>query len=715
MVVCIPAIHLPGRAIFTALTVLALSLAGLVVVARERALWPRPADVAAGVPVALLVAMPFLSAGYAGTLGLGINNDMASHLLVAETWRFAEIAAVNGLNASYPIGPHALVASVSEGLDFDVDFVFAGLTAAVPVLLGLTALSVFGRAARWPAKALVVTLVGLPFLVAGYYGQGSFKELMQALLVMGVALELRRFDPESGRLRWVPLAVIFAGILAVYSIQGLAWPVAIGGVWLGVLVALALARPRPVLGPVWSAVRREIVPVAIAVGVLLVAIVPQLPRLSRFASDTLAAGGTGISRTGAGALGNLVGPLPVWEAFGIWDNGDYRLGAIDPYATGVLAGMVLLLVFVGAWWWIRRGDWVVPAACFACWVLWVYANHSQAPYLAAKALMVWSPFVILVAVRPLVARRWGPNTPRWWVPAATVVVAIVAVLAGSSTWRAVRSAHVGPRDHLEQLRALRPLLEGKKTLFLGNDDFLAWELSGIYAQAPLVAFQVLPIRPEKAWDYGRAHDIDSLDAATINTYDWIITPRDPAGSKLPPQLELVRETPNFALYRRTGPVQERRLLAEGEGPAALLDCKTPEGRAIARQKGTAEVRRGPVGVEVKPIVPGETSVVRLKLAPGTWSLATPYQSAQPLEVTTDDSRVVLPPNLDRPGPRYFAGRIKVVRPGTVTVRIKPQANFLTPKSRLSYPVSLIAVPDFGARTVPLAQACGELVDSYTVR
>jgi hypothetical protein len=713
MLVTAPVVHVPGRAVTTAIVVGLLCLGGLVLLIVKPALRPSPSGLAAGIPLIALVAIPFLSAGYGGTLGVSINNDMASHMLVAETLRFPEVAAANGLNASYPIGPHTLVAALSEAFDFDVDLVFAGLTAAIPILLGLTTLSVFGPGARWPAKAVVATLVGLPFLLAGYYGQGSFKELIEALLVMAFALELRQFDPaRGGWRRWIPTGILLAGTLSVYSVQGLAWPVAIGGLWLAGLLALSLLRGRPFVRPVWAAVRREVVPLLLAIGALLVLIVPQIPRLARFADATVGAGGTGIGTTGAGALGNLVAPLPVWEAFGIWDNPDYRLPAVDPYTAGVLAAFVLALVLVGSVWWLRRGDWVPVAAVVACWVIWVYSNRTQGPYVTAKALMIWSPFLLLVAARPLVVRSWRPSVPRWWRIAAPFTAGVLVVLAVGSSWSALRIAPVGPRAHMQELRELRPLLDDKPTLFLGNDDYLIWELSGIRAQAPLVGYQVLATRPEKQWDYGRSHDIDSLDAAVLNGFDNIIVPRDPAGSELPPQLELVHETPSFALYRRTGEIEPRLLLNEGEAPAAELDCTTPEGRALSRREGTAEVRRGPVGVEVKPIEPGESAVVKLELVPGTWELALPYSSRQPLEVEAPGSRVVLPPNLDRPGPRYFAGRVTVTRPQTVEVRITPQSSWFTPDEQVSFPVSLLAVPDFGAETVPLSRACGLLVDYY---
>jgi hypothetical protein len=714
MLVTVPALHVPGRSATVAVLAALLVLGAVAWAVREPGMRPPVGGLLAIVPVGLLVAVPFLTVGYDGTLGVSLNNDMASHLAWAEGYRSADVARVLILDPNYPLGPHALAAALAQGLGIAVDHAFAGLTAAVPVLLGLTGLLALRPGARWPAQVVVASLVGLPFLVASYYGQGSFKEIMQTLFVLAFVFGLRRLGEASGPLRWLPLGVLVCGTLSVYSFAGLAWPIAIAAVWLAGLAVSALLegrlRPRAVV----RAIRVEAAPLLLAGGLTLVALVPQLPRLVEFFLNNAGDNVTGIEK-GQTAGGNLVGRLPIWEAFGVWDNPEYRLPALHPFTAGMWAAFVLALVIAGGIWCLRRRDWLLPAAAATCIAIWVVADHTQSSYFAAKALVILSPLLVLLAVRPLVeplART--PEMPRLWAFAPFLLAAVLAAKCVDDSFDSLRVSPVGPRDHMLELRELRPLLAQQRTLFLGNDDFIRWELAGVPVNAPVVGIAQLPIRPEKAWEYGQPFDLDTVDADVLNDFQWVITTRDAAGSAPPPQLRQVRRTRSFTLWRRTGTVQSRAVLREGEAPAAKLNCQTARGRAIARLGGEAGIREQWVAVEVPPVEVGGTVVVRLRLTPGAWDLGTPYYSSVPLEVSYGGLRTTLPAHADRPGPRWPIGRIAIDRPTKLAVRLYPRkprfgrANVVTP-------TSIIATPVSGNRVVPLRDACDKLVDWYRPR
>jgi hypothetical protein len=372
-------------------------------------------------------------------------------------------------------------------------------------------------------------------------------------------------------------------------------------------------------------------------------------------------------------------------------------------------------VVVGAAWWVRRGDWVLPGAALACFAIWVFSERTQSPYVTAKALVLLSPLLLLIAVRPLVERDRGARTPRWLARVvAPALAAVVVVGVVASSWDALRVSPVGGRAHLTELRQLRPLVGRDQTLFLGNDDFVRWELGGVPATAVIFGGLVQPTRPQKPWAYARPLDLDSMDSAFLNRFRWVITTRDAAGSAPPAQLRLVRETRDFSLYERTGTLPRRDVLAEGEGPAARLDCRSPDGYAISRAPGVAGVRLGPVGVLAAPLLPGARGVVRLDLTPGAWDLVTPYTSTVPLDVEGPGLDATLPPNYDRPGPRWPIGRITVARAGTVTLRLRAHDPWLAPDRPAAFPAAIIAVPAFGERVVPLRRACGRLVDWYRI-
>jgi len=703
----VPSLHVPGRATTVAVLLIALTAAGVVHLARSRAQRPPLPGLLAGAPVALLAAVPFASAGYAGTLGWSFDNDMATHLLLADAYRSALVEHVNPLLSDYPIGPHALSAVVSSGLGVGVDQAFAGVTIAGAVLLGWTALGVLRRPRRW-APFVVAPLAGMPFLVASYYGQGSFKELLEGTFALGFAVLLVSPPRLGGRRRWIPAAAILAGAVSVYSFLGLVWPLAFLGAWIAgtaIHELLATGSARAVL----RGARAQLTSVAVAGAVLLLAIAPQLPRLASFISKGGVSGG--IARDN---IGNLVGPLPLWEALGGWGSADYRFPPADQFANGLWTAFALGLVVLGAVWTIRRGEWMLVAAPLMAIAIWAVSDRVQSPYVAAKALVILSPMLMVLAARTLVERDApGWRMPSWWWAAAPALALVLLARVGDSSWHALRVSKVGPTDHLRELRALQPALHHQPTLFLGDDDFIRWELDETPVSAPVIGFPVLPVRRQKPWSYGMDYDLDSLDSTTLNEFAWVISPRDAAASAPPPQLRAVRRTRDFVLYRRVATIPHSDVLPEGNGAAGVLDCRSARGRAVLRAGGSAAIRGADSAVAVPALGRGVAATVQLQLTAGAWDLVMTYTSPRPLAVTAPGLRATLPPNLDRPGPRWPIGRLVVSRFGRVPVTIRATRARWTPASTIAVAGPLIAVPVGTERTVPIAHACGKLVDHYS--
>ncbi|MCU1488987.1 MAG: hypothetical protein JWM85_392, partial [Acidimicrobiaceae bacterium] len=146
ILIAVPAIHLPGRSATSAAVTAVMVAAGLVLWIRRPEHRPPLGDLLAGLPVALLVLVPFAASARAGTLGVSFDNDMGEHLLLAEAYRSSAVALVSPLLPDYPLGPHALAAALSQGLGIRIDLAFAGLTAAAPILLAWTALASVRRA-----------------------------------------------------------------------------------------------------------------------------------------------------------------------------------------------------------------------------------------------------------------------------------------------------------------------------------------------------------------------------------------------------------------------------------------------------------------------------------------------------------------------------------------------------------------------------------------
>lgn len=710
MLLAVPSLHVPGRTVTCAIVIVIAIAASVAVLIREPSLRPPLAGIAAGVWPLLLTLVPFAAAGRSGTLGVSISNDMSVHLQLADAHIREGLTAVLGPN--YPLGPHAAVAVIAGPTGMATDHAFAGFTMALPVLLGWTAQGAVRRAG-WFGRSVVAVLVGMPFLVAAYFGQGAFKEILLAQLVLGVVLVLADHGSVRGPLRWVPAGIIVAGTISVYSYTGLLWPVLIFGGWLVGLAITGFARRGHAREHLVAAVRAELPAFAVALVLLAVVLIPQMPRIYRYLKIT--GGGTGLVET---TLGNLLGALPFWEGFGVWDNPDFRLAAHDPLAVGVWVGAILVLVGAAALWWARRGEWMQPVAVGICALIWLYVDRTQSPYVAAKALVIFTPMVMTLVVRPLVERDGRPQALSAWgrIGAPLAAAVLVYAVVGSS-WGALRASQVGPRDHLVELRELRSSLHGAGTLFLGNDDFIRYALEGVPVQAPFIGAPNVAVRPEKGWQYGQAFDFDSVTPEVYQSVSYVIATRDAAASVPPSQLRLLRTTRDFALYQRVGQVPRRGLLPEGEASGAILNCRRdPRMRALSRRGGTAAVRGAGITVPGPGLQAGRSATVNLAVPAGSWDIVMAYTSALPIEVSAPGLHpTTMPPNLDRPGPRYPVGRITVTRTGGLPLRLHVVDHPLSSTAAPAIPTSITAVPVGSEHTVPLRQACRRFVDWFIPR
>jgi hypothetical protein len=706
MLMAAPIEHLPAAAALISALLAALTVAAAVWCLRSPTHCPPLRDLLAATPVIFLALVPFLAAGRGGILGVTVDNDMGFHLAFLEHFLHPGVAETYLVPDDYPLASHMMVVVLSKGSGVSPDLAFTGWTVAVVVIGAWTVLAV-ARNSAWYGKAIAATLVGMPYLIAAYYGQGSFKELAQATFVLAVVLYVSDCGPRLGLGRWVPLALLIGGIVCVYSLAGLAWIVAVLGLWLAGLLVIE-ARHRQ-LRTVPSAVRRELQPLCIGLAVLVVPLLPQARRIYEF----IAREGTGIAPSD---IGNLVGRLPGWEALGVWGTADYRQPASTAFTGGAWSWFVIALVVFGAFWAFRRGRWILPLAAVAAMLIWQYSDRTQSIYVAAKALVIASPLLLLVAVQPLVDREEEPRRQRAWLVVPLLTLVLFFQVARDDL-RALRWSPVGPTDHGRQLMGFQPFVTDEETLFFGGDEFLYWQLAGSLVNPVTIgSIEMVQLRTRKNWEAGDALDFDSVQAQTLNEYRWFITTRDAAASEPPPQLRLVRSTEAFELWKRTGMVRERSILNEGEWSGAVLTCDSQEGRAILRRGGVAAIRPAPIKAPVLPAGPNGTTSARLRLPAGIWQLESPYVSHLPVDVEAPGMEATLPANLERPGPRLPIGQLRIRRPRTVTVTFhvgdSPLASS-TSGSTFTYVVAT-AVGEKD-RLVPIAHACGRYVDWYRPR
>jgi hypothetical protein len=303
----------------------------------------------------------------------------------------------------------------------------------------------------------------------------------------------------------------------------------------------------------------------------------------------------------------------------------------------------------------------------------------------------------------------------------------MALGAAASSFLVLRQAPVAPEAHARELAALRPAIEGEPVLFLGRDDFVAYELRRAHVATHLGNYflkdhnvRVVPRRPGPA-----KFDFDAVPASVLDRYPFVITTRAADASAAPQGFRPVRATRDFVLWKRTGRLRPREVLAEGSSPGAKLDCRSPAGREIVAGGGIAAVWPSPpvergtgAWQPSAEVAAGAQAGQALKLPAGGWNLSLEYDSALPLVLRSAGTRTELPANLDYRGtsPYFPAGRVRSDGRHPIRVRVEVREGNLLRRlvggERPAHLRRLAASPTGGIAVVPIARACGRYVDWY---
>ncbi|MCW3066201.1 MAG: hypothetical protein JWN32_3373, partial [Solirubrobacterales bacterium] len=579
LVACEVAIRAPGHAWTAVVVVLALVAAALWV--GRRASWPPVEALVVGLLVLAATAIPFVANARVGLLGVSFNDDPASHLLLAAGLRDPALRSFTAYGPGYPVGPHAIVATLGRGLGVSLASGFNGLLVATPVLTGLTALGGLRDLAplrRW----LVALLAAVFYLSASWYAQAAYKEPILAMLLLALVLLVWRGRREGFARPWqvaIPAAVLLAGMVYAYSYTGLAWPGAFLVLWGAAELALRLARSGT--RALMIDVRTRLPALGAGAAVFAAAILADFGRIHTFFTQSGGAAGATIAIPKAD-IGNLAGPLSVRESFGVWLQEDFRFWPHDMSQARLLAYGALAVVIFGVVRELLRRDLAATAALVGCAAIYLYSNHTQSPYVAAKALVIPAPLIALVAGRGLL-RRIEARRARVPVALALGIAAVAFSFAAlRSSYLALRGAEVGPGQHAGELRDLRAAVHGRPTLMLVDDDYYQYELLPVPANSPSRGspIRLATFSPQKPWAYGAPIDFDSVDAATLDRFDYAITVRSAYQSQPPANFHLVAHSRSYDVWHRVGPTVPRRVLREAGAPGAVLDCRSAAGRRI---------------------------------------------------------------------------------------------------------------------------------------
>ena len=733
LVVASVAIRLPGD-VLTSVAACGVLVVGCAAWAGRGLLGPVERSAVLGMAaVAALLAVPYLVAGDVGILGVGINFDMSVHLGWAETMRADGLGEPLPLPGSgYPLGPHAVVATLGSALGVTTDDAFGGLALAVPPIAFFAALALLDHLPS-PRRSLAAALTALPYLVAAYHGQGAFKETVAATLLLGF-LALLREVARNRRLDWGAvglMAVIGAGAFYNYSYLGLSWFAAALGIWLGLELVFGggWVRPSHALDAVRGVrrlPRRSLLLGLGALGVVGAALAPEVIRALDF-FDTIsfspdAAGGIATEN-----VGNLPQALSPYEALGVWPKDDFRTyfesgeRGFKALASG---GIGVLAAAVGGAWWLRRRDFVVPAAFVSGTIVYLYLRvGDESVYVQAKALAVLAPVAMALSAGGLLA--WRPARPLR-ARAVAVLTAVFVLGAGVSSFLAMRGSWVEPDGNVAQLDSLRPVVAGSSVLVIPTDFFAGYRLRGALVSGDVISHRVrINPRPQKVPDITRQRDFDWVTPQTLDRFDYVLTNRSRYQSEQPANFRRVRATASYALFKREGETPRRRILeAEGLAPGAVMNCSRGEGASLRRRTGWARVRPRPV-VAIGPpgrrlprgirqsLEPEQSSRRRLVLSQGRWDLSMIYNGVRRPELTGAPLRFPAD-QVDVADTYWPLGEISWDG-GVLELTVRAADLPLGAINQRADVGELAAVRvDTPARLVPLARACGRYVDWYTL-
>jgi hypothetical protein len=733
------AIRLPGHATTsTALFVLVVVASVVFLFVRREAILGPAVGIAipVGVVTVVLTSLPFIASGHIGIPGVGLNNDMAMHLVDTDYLLDPTGPQPQSIVNGYPIGPHSLVATVSNLLGAEPLEGWLGLLVIAPVLTAITSLGVLHRLRPGP-RILGAALVALAYLSASVLGIAGFKELIASMFLIAFAIGLREIKggPDGRIAILIGLTLITAAMVPVYSLPGVAWLALTAAIWVVAhLLRIRSESGREGVRDVVRASMRIVVPAAI---LLLVVGLIELPKVL----DFIRSGSIGNVADTNSKLRYVVSPL---ETLGIWPSGNWLLGTHDfshawLYWLFGLIGIAGLIV--GLVRWTSRKHYAVPAAVVSGFVVYLLTKYVEdgGLYILAKAVVVPASVVMLLVIVALLAPGGGP--------ARRVFAAVFIALAAYSSFLALRDTIVASTNRLEQLAQFRGQVKGQNVLALTSDRFTDYALRTATVSSPAFNSEIR-VDSTGAKTQRLPIDFDTVPYNVLNEFPYAVTTSAVYQSQAPPGWALARSNPSYRLWRRTGTTPPVSILAEEARPGRVFRCKNPKFGSVLAGGGEAVVWPRPViakrlywkagtaggvvsegGVSTTKqgpldnmLSPGQTASQTINLPEGRWKISIQYVSpVTGITVRAPGLDTHLPNGMDaaipyRPdqGPYWPAGEVTTSKGGKVTFSVQADdVNLLQKVLGVDAPAvigNLTAVKRTGFRRIPTAEACGEYVD-----
>ena len=564
------------------------------------------ACVAAGVVFALYAA-PIVLSGEATFAGYVKLDDTSTWLAITD--RLMEHGRDLGglapstyeatlsfnLASGYPIGAFLPLGIGTELTGSDPAWLFQAYMAAIAALLALCLYAIAAELVRSaPLSAAVAVLGSLSALFVGYYLWGGVKEIASAaLLALLVPLLPAALQGWRSWRNALPAALAASALIALLSPGG-------AGIWLapalGLTVLLGLRLQG--LGRTGRA--------AAAFAVVLAAL--SLPWLLDGGFVPRDAG----ALTDPRELGNLFEPLSLWQGFGIWPVGDFRVDPVDPAITGILIAVVVIAALAGAVLALRERVFVPVLFVTALLLGALLLIALGSPWIDAKALATVSPAILFAGAlggAALIERRSYIE--------GGAALAAIAVGALWSYALAYDEVSLAPRERLAELEYI-----GEEIAGAGPTLMTDYEPYGVRhflrdadpEGASELRRRVVPLREGRGLEKGEFADIDRFDLAALLEYRTLVLRRSPLASRPPLPFDLTWRGEHYEVWQQDASLAtplEHLPLGGDRAPSARADCAAV--RRLAQAPGAAHL----AAASRQPPLPIGVGTLAL---PGSWTV-----------------------------------------------------------------------------------------------
>lgn len=487
------------------------------------------------------------------------------------------------LGSGYPIGAFTPLATGSTLLGHDPAWLFQPYLATMAALLALCLYQLSTEVVRRPPlRAAIAFLAAQPALLFGYYLWGGVKEIASVLLLALLAALVPTVARE--RLDWragIPVALTVAAILGVLTAAGAV-------LWLLPMLFLAAFAVAVRAGG-----RVLLTRLAVVAGLALLVSLPWLLDAGLLPKESGAL-------TDPGELGNLIGPLSIWQAVGIWPSGDFRLHPSDSLATVVLIAVALLAAGLGLWRiWNRRA---LGSAAFVAGLLVgaAFLVAIGSPWVDGKALATCSAAVLFAA-----CLGGATLAERGLRVEGAVVLGLIALGVLWSNALGYRDEYLAPYQRLSELERIGHEIAGEgPALMTEYDPYGARHFlrDADPEGASELRRRFVPLNDGSTLGKGETADIDRFSLDGLLPYKTLVLRRSPLAGRPPLPFQLVEAGDDYEVWQAAGtpaPIQHLGL-GGAEGPSAVPDCEEVE--VLAGLAGTqhvaAAVRPDPVRIQL---------------------------------------------------------------------------------------------------------------------